>query len=79
MIDPAVRKRALFREVNVRIRDMSRRFGFAAASYEVFCECERADCMLRVEVTGEAFDEILADGLRFLVAAEHEENALSAA
>jgi hypothetical protein len=77
--NPAVRKRVLFREVNERIRDVSRRIGFAAGSYEVFCECERADCMLRVEVTGEAFDEIVADGRRYLVATEHEENALSAA
>jgi len=79
VIDPAVRKRVLFREVNERIRDVSRKLGFASGTYEVFCECERADCMLRVEVTGEVFDEIIADGRRYLVAAEHEENALSAA
>jgi len=77
VIDAAVRKRALFREVNERIRDLSRRFGFAAGSYEVFCECERADCLLRIEVTGDVFDEIVADGRRYLVAAEHEEIALS--
>ena len=58
---------------------MSRRFGFAAGSYEVFCECTRPDCILRIEVTGELFDEIVSDGRRYLVAAEHEENALAAA
>ena len=73
MIDAAVRKRALFREVNERIRDVSRRFGVAAGSYEVFCECTRPDCLLRIEVRGEAYDAIVADGRRFLVAAEHEE------
>lgn len=75
MIDPAVRKRALFREVNERIRDVSRRFGFASGTYEFFCECTRPECLLRVEVTGEHYDEVVADSRRYLVAAEHEENA----
>jgi hypothetical protein len=74
VIDPAVRKRALFREVNERIRDVSRRFGFATGSYEVFCECTRADCLVRIEVTGELYDEIVADGRRYLIAAGHEES-----
>jgi hypothetical protein len=77
VIDPAVRKRALFREVNERIRDVSRRFGFASGTYEFFCECTRPECLLRIEVTGELYDEIVADSGRYLVAAEHE--ALSAA
>jgi hypothetical protein len=75
VIDAAVRKRALFREVNERIRDVSRDFGVAAGRYEVFCECTRPDCMLRIEVTGEAYDEIVADGARYLVAAAHEGEA----
>ena len=72
MIDPAIRKRALFREVNVRIRDVSRKLGFAGDTYEVFCECTRPDCLLRIEVTGEFFDEVVADGRRYLVASGHE-------
>ena len=84
MIDPAARKRALFREVNERIRDVSRRFGFASSTYEFFCECTRPECLLRVEVTGEHYDKIVADSRRYLVAAEHEAerrpaDALSAA
>jgi hypothetical protein len=75
VIDPAVRKRALFREVNERIRDVSRRFGFASSTYEFFCECTRLECRLRVEVTGEHYDEVVAHSRRYLVAAEHEENA----
>ncbi len=75
MTDPAVRKRALFREVNERIRDVSRRFGFVSGTYEFFCECTHPECLLRVRVTGELYDEIVADSRRYLVAAEHEENS----
>jgi hypothetical protein len=75
VIDPAVRKRALFREVNERIRDVSRRFGFASGSYEFFCECTRSDCFVRVELPGDLYDEIVAGGHRFLVAEGHEEAA----
>ena len=35
----------------------------------------RPECLLRVEVTGEHYDEIVADARRYLVAAEHEEDA----
>ena len=79
MIDPAVRKRTLFREVNERIRDVSRRFGFASGSYEFFCECTRQDCALRIEMPGDAYDEVVAEGQRFLVADGHEETSGSLA
>jgi hypothetical protein len=34
-------KQALFREVNERIRELSRGLGFARREVEVFCECTR--------------------------------------
>ena len=74
MINSAVRKRALFREVNERIRDVSRRFGFAYGSYEFFCECTRPDCLLRVELPGDVYDEIVAGGQGYIVVAGHEES-----
>jgi hypothetical protein len=77
VIDPTIRKRTLFREVNERIRDVSRRFGVASGSYEFFCECTNPDCLLRVELPGEVFDEIVADGWRFLLAEGHEESAVT--
>jgi hypothetical protein len=81
VIDPSIRKRALFREVNERMRDVSRRYGFASGSYEFFCECTRFDCLLRVELTGDVYDEIVADGQHYLLAKGHEETsgALAAA
>ena len=75
MIDPAIRKRNLFREVNERIRDVSRRFGIPAGSYRFFCECTRPDCLLRVELSGDAYDDIVAGGQHFLLAEGHDETA----
>jgi hypothetical protein len=73
VIDTAARRRALFREVNERIRDVSRQFGLPTGSYEVFCECTRPECQLRVVVPGEVYDEIVAGGRQYLVAPGHEE------
>jgi hypothetical protein len=75
MDEAALRKRTLFREVNERIRELSRRFGGAPSNYEFFCECTRLDCVLRVEIPGGVYDEIVADGERFVVAEGHEETA----
>jgi hypothetical protein len=73
--EAAIRKRTLFREVNERIRELSRRFGGAPSNYEFFCECTRPDCLVRIEIPGGVYDEIVADGERFLVAEGHEETA----
>ena len=75
MIDATTQKRTIFREVNKRIRDLSRRYGFASGNYEFFCECTRPDCLLRVEMPGGVYDEIVADERRFLVAEGHEATA----
>ncbi|MDX6440699.1 MAG: hypothetical protein QOE43_428 [Gaiellaceae bacterium] len=75
MIEQSLRRRTLFREVNERIRELSRRFGGAASDYEFLCECTRPDCLLRVEIPGGVYDQIVADRERFVVAAGHEETA----
>jgi hypothetical protein len=75
VIEADLRKRTLFREVNERIRDLSRRFGGAPSNYEFFCECTRPDCLLRVEIPSGVYDEIVAGGKRFVVAEGHEEPA----
>jgi hypothetical protein len=75
VIEAALRKRTLFREVNERIRELSRRFGGAPSNYEFFCECARLDCFLRVELPGGVYDDIVAGGERFVLAEGHEETA----
>jgi hypothetical protein len=73
--EAALRKRTLFREVNERIRDLSRRFGGAPSKYEFLCECTRLDCVLRVEILEGVYDAIVADRERFVVAEGHQETA----
>jgi hypothetical protein len=81
VIEATIRKRTLIREVNGRIRELSRRFGGTSSKYEFFCECTRPDCLLRVEIAGGAYDEIVAGGERFVLAEGHGETpeALAAA
>ena len=67
-----VDKRSLAREVNERIRTVNASFGQVPASFEVLCECLRADCLERFEVASSAFEEIRAGLDRFVVAAGHE-------
>jgi hypothetical protein len=71
MLRNAARKRALFREVNERIHDVSASFGLTS-SYEILCECTSTDCSQRVPVPGLVHSEVVADGQRFVVAPGHE-------
>jgi hypothetical protein len=66
-----LRKRALFREVNGRIRDVASAFG-DASSYDLLCECARVDCLRRVVVPGRVYDELESDGTRYVVYPGHE-------
>ena len=65
--------RLLFREVNERIRAVNAAFGVPPVTYELLCECERGDCLERLEVPSAVFDEIRTDLQRFVVVAGHEE------
>ena len=65
----AARTEALFRDVNERIAESAERFGSHDASF--VCECDAADCTHRVRATLEEYEEVRADGARFLVAEGH--------
>jgi len=41
-------------------------------TFEVLCECERADCLVRFEVQSSVYEEIRVEVDRFVVAAGHE-------
>ena len=51
---------------------MTEGFEVASSSYGVFCECGRQECIERLDVPIEVFDEICSDGRLFLVTAGHE-------
>jgi hypothetical protein len=66
------KRRLLFREVNKAIRNVSKQN--ALAEYQVFCECERAECGARIELPASAYEEVLA-GETFIVVPGHEKGA----
>ena len=68
------RKRALFREVNERIRDVSREFG-DPPSYHLLCECTNLDCLRRLVVPVDAYEHVRLADDRFLVVPGHEQSA----
>jgi hypothetical protein len=67
-----IKQRALFREVNRRIRDVNAAFG-SEGPYHLVCECARFECASRIEVAGDVFDTVCGDPDRFLVAPGHDD------
>jgi hypothetical protein len=68
------KRRALLREVNEQIRQTNGSLPGAPASYIVLCECERADCLKRLEVPADLYAEVRNDRERFLVLEGHEDD-----
>lgn len=66
------KSRNLMRAVNEQIRDINTRFGLPDSTFLVLCECERPECFQRVEVPATVFEELRADGDRFVVIDGHE-------
>jgi hypothetical protein len=65
------RRFSLYRAVNERIREVNAAFAVFADNVEVFCECGGRDCLERVEVPAEVYEDVLS-GPRSLVKAGHE-------
>jgi hypothetical protein len=65
------RNTALFRQVNERIRDVSRAWGNSDA-IGFLCECGNSNCVGVVELPVEDFEAIRSSPGRFLVLREHE-------
>jgi len=63
------RNEALFREVNERIAESAQRFDSDRA--EFVCECADQDCTERVEATLDEYEQVRADGTRFLLRPGH--------
>ena len=69
------RNETLFREVNERIEDLSAHSAGASEqdeSFQVVCECSRADCAELIEVTRAQYEAVRSDPRRFLVVPGHE-------
>ena len=61
---------SLFRGVNERIAETAARFGASDASF--VCECADPECTKSVRATLEEYEDVRADGARFLLGPGHE-------
>jgi hypothetical protein len=73
-----VRQRALFRDVNERIREINEGFACDGAPdrFEILCECGVVDCVERLEVSVSEYKEIRRGERNFVVMAGHEGTGL---
>jgi len=60
--------------VNERIAENARRFD--AGSTDFICECDDPQCTERVEATLEEYEDVRADGARFLLASGHGDRSI---
>lgn len=70
-ISRIARTESLFRDVNERIAETAERFGSEDA--EFVCECANAGCGERIGASLDEYEQVRADGVRFLLAPGHEE------
>jgi hypothetical protein len=72
-VDPErlARNEALFRELNEAIEQQALRFGGIDDEYEFICECSQTDCVERLTLTLREYEQIRAEGTRFVVAPGH--------
>jgi hypothetical protein len=64
------RTESLFRDVNERIAETAQRFGSDDAVF--VCECADPGCGERIPAALDEYEQVRADGVRFLVAPGHE-------
>jgi hypothetical protein len=74
-LQPPHQQRALFREVNERLRHLNTMLGLRDGSYDIVCECEDGECLQRVKVPVGVYDAVRDDPSRFVVAPGHEGGA----
>jgi hypothetical protein len=63
---------ALFREVNERVAAVLTDMGDSSASIEIFCECGASDCMEKIRVGRELYEQVRRHPARFFIVAGHE-------
>jgi hypothetical protein len=65
---------AVFRNVNERIQLLQHSFALAEREpLQMICECDRLDCMTRIAVDVDAYEQVRAHPDQFLVAGGHED------
>jgi hypothetical protein len=62
---------ALFREVNERVKAALAEMGDPSESIEIFCECGEGECMAKIPVGRDIYEQVRAHSARFFVATGH--------
>ncbi|MBW3593133.1 MAG: hypothetical protein KY396_05525 [Actinobacteria bacterium] len=70
----AARNEAVFREVNERIKELTR--AQRSERSEVLCECSDSSCVATIDVSMDEYEATRAHGARFAVVAGHEDAAV---
>jgi len=72
----AARNQSLFREVNERIADLTRRYADELLPNRYICECLNTDCTATLELTHDEYERLRADGARFFVLPGHQDSSV---
>ena len=64
---------AVFREVNERIEQLAEAFDLKEEQLDLLCECGRADCVERISMNREAYEEVRSDAHQFAIRPGHDE------
>ncbi|MBW3593084.1 MAG: hypothetical protein KY396_05275 [Actinobacteria bacterium] len=71
--DAVVKNETLFRDVNERVKEIDHAHHVSTAErWDFLCECGKADCLDRVELRPEEYEEIRASPVHFAVVPGHE-------
>lgn len=65
---------ALFREVNERLEELSRRTGTADGGVDFVCECADETCTRRIRLSLQEYERVRAHPRRFVVLPGHEQD-----
>jgi hypothetical protein len=63
---------AVFREANERIEDLNEAFSTLTDELVLVCECGDSECMEKISLNREAYEELRADPTLFAVVPGHE-------
>jgi hypothetical protein len=71
--DRVVKNEALFRDVNERVKEIDQAQSVATdETWDFLCECGNADCLERVELRPEEYEQLRSSPVHFAVVPGHE-------
>ena len=69
----AVKNEALFRDVNERVKEIDHAHHVSTAeTWDFLCECGNVECLERVELRPEEYEQLRANSVHFAVVPGHE-------